>query len=139
MNQSLPMTPPMTPPVIKVTTKNPGRVAAGKRLAEYNRQKKLNKLSKEKLINQEETPATPLVMPAEQKESQSNTLSQKLDFKTLGVIVLIAVGGYLAYKYTRASPPKPTKQSGEPNTKTEETKSRPQRSVKCPSDPFLMQ
>ena len=71
----------------KVTKqKNPGRVAAGKRLAESNRLKKLeakNKEHKEKIITQEE----------ETKKEEDNRIIEKpKEYKNSDIAILVLVG-----------------------------------------------
>ena len=55
--------------VEKVTSnKKPGRVAAGKRLAEWNRQKKLNDQTKQKLLVNDEDEVVKMPIIKEVKE-----------------------------------------------------------------------
>ena len=149
-SQTPPLTPPVLPTVYKVT-KNPGRVEAGKRLAEFNRQKKLNNITKEKLIDQKSgEEERPPAIHVKQKDSnlESQSITQALDYKTLGIIFVGGVGCYFAYKnITPRSSKQETKQKEhntkhtEPNIKhvepKEEIKNKPIH--QGASDPFLMQ
>jgi hypothetical protein len=122
-----------------VTTKNLGRIAAGKRLAEWNRQKKINEQAKQKLLTHGNNDQTiPRVPPAPTQPTKHE--SNQIPYKVVGLII-VGVGGYLFYsKYMK---PKPTKQvvtqkiEAEKEQKT--PKSPPAKCLKPQPDPFLMQ
>ena len=85
-------------------TKNEGRVAAGKRLAEWNRK------NKEDLLKNKES------VPAQVISSEDKTSSRTWQYYSgLGVILLICgVGGGIYYLYNRQkslaqTPPEPLK------------------------------
>ena len=72
---------------IQVTTKNPKRVEAGKRLAEYNRKKR------EDLKSMKESE------PQVKQQSTSEFASENMGYGIAALIAIAAVGGY--YFYTR--------------------------------------
>ena len=81
-----------------VTAKKPGRVEAGKKLAEWNRQKKLNQKTKQNIISDvEESPKLPEVTKTEQTDrgSKSSFLSSG---RVISVAVVVGGGGYMLYK-----------------------------------------
>eukprot|EP00745_Piridium_sociabile_P027427 TRINITY_DN441_c0_g2_i1.p2 TRINITY_DN441_c0_g2~~TRINITY_DN441_c0_g2_i1.p2 ORF type:complete len:163 (-),score=16.64 TRINITY_DN441_c0_g2_i1:115-603(-) len=125
--------------VNKVTIKHPGRIAAGNRLAEWNKQKKNNERAKQKLMtnstNEQTLPpeASPILrQPAKHEPPQ-------IPYKAVGMITLGA-GCYLFY--TKYMKPKPTKQVVTQKIETEKEqktpKSQPTKCLKPQHDPFLM-
>ena len=104
-------------------TKNPGRVSAGKRLAEWNKTNKSNKQAKERLLNNSEEDYKP-VNPVSSDVSYVNTVrpntnssvDYSVGYKILGVV---AIGGcgYFAYnlynKYKLNKPPNQQSRSEE--------------------------
>eukprot|EP00745_Piridium_sociabile_P022166 TRINITY_DN343_c0_g1_i4.p1 TRINITY_DN343_c0_g1~~TRINITY_DN343_c0_g1_i4.p1 ORF type:complete len:158 (-),score=23.52 TRINITY_DN343_c0_g1_i4:133-606(-) len=146
-SQQIQQTPPTPPsllatqnqPVNKVTTKNLGRVAAGKKLAEWNRQKKINEQAKQKLLthgdNDQTVPPAPPV-PTQPTKHESN----QIPYKVVGLII-VGVGGYLFYtKYMKQKPTKQVEsQKIEPEKEQKTSKSQPSKCLKPPSDPFVMQ
>jgi hypothetical protein len=76
--------------VEKVTTeKSPGRVAAGKRLAESNRLKRLeekNKQEKEKIIQKE------TILKEEDEEPQNKTIEKPTEKNISDISILLLVG-----------------------------------------------
>lgn len=90
----------VTPSPKSKVTKNPGRIEAGKRLAEWNKQKKLNQQVKETLKFTEQNDEANANSNFNQDVKQINIPNKPSgDFKMMGGVVVIAVGGcYLAYK-----------------------------------------
>lgn len=86
------MTEEQTP--IQVTTKDPKKVEAGKRLAEYNRKKKIE-------LKQQ----SPLHNEGESTKSESGQQSQKADSEAYytvgGIMVLGLVGGFVYFIYRK--------------------------------------
>ena len=116
--------------VEKVTKeKSPGRVAAGKRLAERNRLKKLeekNKEHKEKIITQEES-------KEENEERQNNTIEKPVEvniYKTSNVALFLLAGvvggGIYIYRKWKTN-------------KNETTTKEVKKSVDEKPDPFYME
>ena len=73
---------------IQVTTKNPKKVEAGKRLAEYNRKKR------EELKTMKESE------PQVKQQTTSEFASENMGYGIAALITIAAVGGY--YFYTRS-------------------------------------
>ena len=119
--------------------KHPGRIAAGKKLAEFNRQKKLNKLAKEKLVKgEEEQQVKTSNYTVVVKEDQSD-----LKYKIAGAVVLVAGIGWFASKflYKQHTCPK-AKQQTKQQTELEEVNIKTNKQVTSKSsnpDPFIMQ
>ena len=122
-------------PKKKVTKeKNPGRVAAGKRLAERNKLKKLeakNKEHKEKIIIQEES-------KEENEERQNNTIEKPVEvniYKTSNVALFLLAGvvGGGIYIYQKWK-------TNKNEVKTKEIKSEPVKPGSSTKfDPFYME
>ena len=84
-------------PEVNTVTKKPGRVEAGKRLAEWNRQKKLNQKAKQNIMSEvEQTPKIPEVTKVIQTDQESK--SSFLSYKKVAVVAVVGGGGYLLYK-----------------------------------------
>ena len=79
--------------------KHPGRQAAGKRLAEWNRKNK-----EDLLKNKDEVPAQVPSSGAQVVKEQS---SHTLKYSGLGIILLICVAGGGIYFYSRKKTPSP--------------------------------
>ena len=104
-NQSVQQTAPqtaLTPALMSINkvTKSPGRVEAGKRLAEWNRQKKLNAQAKQQLIKQEDS-VIPVQHVKTSVDQQPDQQAIGGDYKTVGVVILIGVVDYFGYKYRK--------------------------------------
>ena len=78
--------------VITKVTKHPGRVAAGKRLAEWNKNKKINEQTKKQILEPKEEPIEKTLETALPKTKSSN-LSSYIFLS----ITAAGVFGYLLY------------------------------------------
>ena len=136
-----------TPMIEKVTKqKNPGRVASGKRVSEYNRLKKLEKLEeknkehKEKVITQEEPketkepkePKEETILKEHQEKTVKNVYRTENIFSPPYIILLLAVAAGGCF-YFRDKIMK-TNKNLTPKTPTKEPKSEPEK-----PDPFYME
>ena len=95
---------------IQITTKDPKKVEAGKRLAEYNKQQreKLKALEekerREEFLKRNETiESTPSPTPSSESTESS---SCETSYEHYGVAGLILVGGVMYYMCTREKPKK---------------------------------
>ena len=118
--------------VEKVTSnKSPGRIAAGKKLAEWNRQKKLNNQTKQKLLANEENEVK---IPTTTKEGKEK--SNKI-WIIGGGLVAVGYGGYKLYKWYIQPKTIKTNKSQPKITKTQEEK-QSTINLKSAPDPFQM-
>ena len=122
-------------PVITKVTKHPGRVAAGKRLAEWNRNKKINEQTKKQIVEPNEEEPVEKTLQTSLPETKSS--------KSSGYIILTisAVGasafGYLFYKqYIQQEKPTRSVILNKPNLDKEIPKPKQQQSIN--PDPFIM-
>ena len=89
----------MTSPKSKVT-KHPGRIEAGKRLAEWNRQRKYNQQAKEALKSPEQDAKihfSPSIDNANKQQQSCVSHSPSYDFKMISAAV-VAGSCYLVYR-----------------------------------------
>ena len=124
-------------PQLSKVTKNQGRVAAGKRLAEWNKQKQMNKEAKEKLINKSED-LKGLDTSHSNSVSSVNYVSSVMDYKTLAIVI---IGGglvvlYNKYKVNKSQKPKSKSEELSANNKSSAEEQLPPKSVQ---DPFYME
>ena len=90
---------------IQVTTKNPKKVEAGKRLAEYNR-KKRDELKKATPNSAETTPNSDETTP-NRDESTSAMNNNNNNYVMSGVIALGLAGGFAYFMYNKKKDSKP--------------------------------
>ena len=118
--------------VEKVTSnKSPGRIAAGKRLVEWNRQKKLNNQTKQKLLaNEENEVKIPITKEEEKLFNKSWIIG--------GGLVAVGYGGYKLYKWYMQPRTIKLHKLQETEPKTVKNKEEKQTTVKSVPDPFKM-
>ena len=119
----------MTNPSTVTKTKSSGRVAAGKRLAEFN---KLNKVQKQKMKKGTDQETKTMTAPP-QKETSSNTNKSYINYVVFGGgLAALVVGAYF-YKQKKCP------QKKEP-VKAEKEESIPSQKIPCKNiDPFYME
>ena len=118
--------------VEKVTSnKSPGRIAAGKRLVEWNRQKKLNNQTKQKLLANEENEVKIPITKEEEKFFNKSWIIG-------GGLVAVGYGGYKLYKWYML--PRTTKlhKLQETELKSVKNKEEKRTNIKSVPDPFKM-
>ena len=112
------------------SNKNPGRIAAGKKLAEWNRQKKLNNQTKQKLLANEENEVKIPITKEEEKFFNKSWIIG-------GGLVAVGYGGYKLYKWYIQPKTIKTNKSQPKITKTLEEK-QSTINLKSAPDPFQM-
>lgn len=119
-------------PEVNTVTKKPGRVEAGKKLAEWNRQKKLNQKAKQNIMSEvEQTPNIPEVTKVTQTDQELK--SSFLSYRKVAVAAVVGGGGYLLYKlwqgkYKVSEKPKsetPKSETPKPTNKAVQTIKKP--------------
>lgn len=120
--------------VITKVTKHPGRIAAGKRLAEWNKNKKINEQTKKQILEPNEEPIEKTLQPSlpETKSSKPSSSYMILTMSVAGV----GLFGYMLYnQYIKQHKTKPPEVLNKPNLNKEIPKSK-QPTIN--PDPFLM-
>ena len=95
---------------VQITTKDPKKVEAGKRLAEYNKQQREKLKALEEKERREEflkrnEPSEPSPAPAT-TPAPTESRSCETPYELYGVAGLILIGGVMYYMYTREKPKK---------------------------------
>ena len=104
--ESTPVTQPETNPSTVTKTKNPGRIAAGKKLVEHNKQNKVQKQNIKKKTEEKESTSVTLSEP---KETSSDAKSSYITYVIFGVGIAAAVAAkylYKIYKPNHTCPPR---------------------------------
>ena len=125
---------PQTLPQVTTVTKNPGRVEAGKKLAEWNRQQKHNKAVKQKILSGEQQQAVEASVDTQKKDPP------KTDSYLIYGIAVIGIG-YTAYTLWKNKSPtkeKPLTKQEPPAKQEAPAKQEPTPQVQIDNDPFQM-
>ena len=102
--ESTPVTQPETNPSTVTKTKNPGRIAAGKKLVEHNKQNKDRKQNIKKKTEEKESTSVTLSEP---KETSSDAKSSYITYVLFGVGIAAAVAAKIyLYKIYKPNPPR---------------------------------
>ena len=115
-------------------SKSPGRVAAGKKLAEYN---KRNKELKQSMMKQTKTTIQQPTQTASSQPSKTNETQSYTNYILLGGLAAVVVGGYLYKIYV----PKHKCIQRQPESQPSEPAKEVNTPEKTPSgcDPFIME
>jgi len=114
-------------------TKKPGRVEAGKRLAEWNRQKKLSNQAKQKILSGETLEKQ---MPIETQKK--DTAPPKTNIQSYLIYGITAMGiGYTAYRVWSSKQPARQEPQQEQKPKPQ-PQPQPLQSKEPDNDPFNM-